>query len=50
MWSPSPDEWHRLEPLVDQLLELERSERPAFIDRSFPSNPDLKAWVERLIQ
>lgn len=49
MWSPSPDEWNRIEPLVDQLLELDRSERRAFIDRSFSASPEIKAWVERLL-
>ena len=49
MWSPSPDEWNRIEPLVDQLLTLPPEERTPFIDEHLSSSRELKEWVERLV-
>ncbi len=49
MWTPSPEEWNRLEPLVDELLELAPDARQALIERSFSTTPELRDWVERLV-
>jgi serine/threonine-protein kinase len=51
VWSPSPNEWKRVEPLIDQLIDAEPEARQQLIEQSLStSSPDLKAWVERLIR
>jgi len=49
MWTPSPEDWSRLEPLVDELLDLEPGARQALIERSFSSTPELREWAQRLV-
>ena len=49
MWAPTPDEWQRLEPLVDELLDADPGARQALLDRSFSTSPELRAWAERMI-
>lgn len=50
MWAPTPDEWQRLEPLVDELLDAAPGARQALLDRSFSTSPELRAWAERLVE
>lgn len=49
MWSPSPEQWKQVEPLVDELLDMEETGRSAFIERSFSHDPHLREWVDRLL-
>ena len=44
-----PQTWKRLAPLLDEALELAADERPAFLDRALPDEPELRAVLEELI-
>jgi serine/threonine-protein kinase len=45
----SPGQWARLEPLIDEALELPRAERAAFCDRVAASDAALGADLRRLL-
>jgi Tol biopolymer transport system component len=46
---PTPDEWHRLEPLVDAALDAPPAERSAVIARLVGGDADRRAELERLV-
>ncbi|HEX6903845.1 MAG TPA: protein kinase [Thermoanaerobaculia bacterium] len=43
------DHWRRIEPLLDQALDLPPEERSAFLDSACADDPDLRADVEALL-
>src|SRR3974377_314216 len=47
--TPGSDHWRKLEELFYGALDLEPSERPAFLDRSCGSDSELRQEVEILL-
>ena len=45
----TPDEWSRIEAILDEVLELEPGARAGALDRACPGDAILRAHVERLI-
>ncbi|MGE0352099.1 MAG: tetratricopeptide repeat protein [Gemmatimonadales bacterium] len=45
----TPDEWGRLAPLLDQILDLPPGERSAFLTRHCADDPALRARLEALV-
>ena len=45
---PTPDEWQRLGPLVDTLLDAEAEQRPALLEQLSGGDPALRVQLERL--
>lgn len=45
----TPDEWHRLGPLLDQALDLDRSAREAFLEHIGNEDQQLKRSLDELI-
>ncbi len=43
------DQWRRIEPLLDEALDLPPEERSAFLDSACADDPDLRADVEALL-
>jgi tetratricopeptide (TPR) repeat protein len=44
------ERWRRIEPLLDEALELEPAEWPAFLDRVCAKEPDLRSDLEALLR
>ena len=45
----SPEEWKRVEPLIDAALDLGPTERARYLDQACSGDPDLRAQVDRLL-
>ncbi len=45
----SPDRWHQIDALLDEVLDLDAEARMAFLDRACADDPDLRRAVERLL-
>ncbi len=45
----TPEEWSRIEAILDEVLELDAEARPEALDRACAGNAILRAQVERLI-
>lgn len=45
----SPEEWKRVEPLIDAALDLAPTDRARFLDTACIGDPDLRAQIERLL-
>jgi tetratricopeptide (TPR) repeat protein len=50
MSGPSRERWRRIEPLLDEALELDPAEWPAFLDRVGARAPDLRPDLEALLR
>jgi serine/threonine protein kinase/Tol biopolymer transport system component len=46
---PTPDDWRRLEPLIDAVLDAPPSERPGLIDQLVGGDAERRAELERLV-
>jgi serine/threonine protein kinase/tetratricopeptide (TPR) repeat protein len=46
----TPDLWRRIEPLLDQALELDATARVAFLDRACADEPQVRSVVEALLR
>ena len=46
----SPEEWHRLGPLLDRALDLEGPERADFLERTGREDPALRDELDRLVR
>jgi hypothetical protein len=45
----TPERWHRVEALFDQVLELPEPERNAFLDQACADDPELHRELEALL-
>ena len=48
MSTPTPEQWQRIEDVLDEALDLPSEERAAYLDRACPDEA-LRAQVERLL-
>ncbi|MCP4659765.1 MAG: protein kinase, partial [bacterium] len=44
-----PDHWQRVEPILDEVLELAPENRPAFLDQACAGDPELRTELEALL-
>jgi tetratricopeptide (TPR) repeat protein len=49
MNAPDRDRWRRIDDLVHAALELEPTQRAAFLDQACPGEPEIRAEVEALV-
>ncbi|MEO8201835.1 MAG: serine/threonine-protein kinase [Gemmatimonadota bacterium] len=43
------DIWFEVEPIVDEVMDLEPGERASYLDRACVGRADLRTWVERIL-